>query len=89
MKTGVKRITRSVLACPCPLAIDTWAQNWLSPRRAGKAAMRYLPMVVAACWAAKNCLYIMKVEIHHARQGASDKGKKSRKVGVKARCGID
>jgi hypothetical protein len=31
----------------------------------------------------------MKVEIHHARQGASDKGKKSRKVGVKACCGID
>ena len=36
-----------------------------------------------------NCLYIMKVEIHYARQGASDKGKKSRKVGVKACCGID
>jgi hypothetical protein len=68
-----------VLAWPWPLAIDTWAQNWPAPRRAGKAAIRYLPMVVAASWAAANCLYIMKKDIHRARQGACDKGKKSRK----------
>lgn len=82
-------MTRSVLACPWPLAIDTWAQNWSVPSWAGNAAIRYLPMVVAASCAAENCLYIMESEIHRARQGTGEKGKKSRNAGVNTCCGID
>jgi hypothetical protein len=46
-------------------------------------------MVVAASCAAKNCLYTMESEIHRARQGAREKGKKSRNTGVNTCCGID
>lgn len=82
-------MTLSVLACPWPLAIETWAQNRPAPSRAGNAAIRYLPMVVAASCAAKNCLYIMESEIHRARQGVGEKLKKSRNTGVNTWCGID
>jgi hypothetical protein len=42
----MKRMTRSVLALPRPLAIETWAANRPLDEGLVQAAIRYLPMVM-------------------------------------------
>ncbi len=41
-------MTRSVLALPLPLAMDTWAEKRPAVWAAGRTAMRYFPMVMGA-----------------------------------------